>query len=331
MPELRIDPIVGRRVYIAEDRAGRPNDFVGWDKVPPEAASASLQVGLRPSLQVSACSFCAGNEVHTPLASAIVLDADGRWQVRVVPNKYPAVALDQPVSAAFGAHEVIIESPDHVLDVVDLGMDHLATVLGVYRDRLRHWSSDARLMHAVIFKNAGFAAGASLEHVHSQLVALPYVPAAVAAEVDAVAAFYASNGRCPFCDLLKRETAEGERLVLRQDGLVAICASAPRQPYETWILPEEHAAGFETLDAGQLQAQARVLHELLRRLQIVAPSAAYNLLLHTGPFNARDEDFHWHWEVVPRLTHEAGLEWGGGVYITPLSPERAAAQLRSAR
>ncbi|MBA3481488.1 MAG: DUF4931 domain-containing protein [Pirellulales bacterium] len=167
MPELRIDPILGRRVYVAEDRAGRPSDYVG-----ESAAADSHPVSEKPD-HVTACPFCAGNEVHTPVATATVLDADGRWQVRVVPNKYPAVRLDEPEAAAFGVHEVVIESPAHVLDVTDLGVEHLTTILTVFRDRLRHWATDRRLKHAVVFKNSGFDAGASLEHVHSQLVALP--------------------------------------------------------------------------------------------------------------------------------------------------------------
>jgi UDPglucose--hexose-1-phosphate uridylyltransferase len=323
MPELRIDPIIGRRVYIAEDRAGRPSDYVG------EFLRNSRPVSEKPDYGKD-CPFCAGNEVQTPVASATVTDANGNWQIRVVPNKYPAVRLDEPESAAFGVHEVIIESPAHVLDMTDLGVEHLAAILAVFRDRLRHWADDRRLKHAVVFKNSGFDAGASLEHVHSQIVALPYVPAAVQAEVDAVARFHGSHGRCLFCDLVQRETSTGERVVIRDLGYLAVCAEAPRQPSETWILPERHAARFDGLDDDQLHAQAQVLHELLRRLQAASPGAAYNLLLHTGPFHAPDAAFHWHWELLPRLTHEAGLEWGGGVYITPLSPERAAAELREA-
>ncbi len=156
------------------------------------------------------------------------------------------------------------------------------------------------------------------------------MPAAVQAEVDAVARFQSSHGRCLFCDLIQREIAAGERVVIRNHGYLAVCAEAPRQPYETWILPERHAVRFDALDDDQLHDQARVLHELLRRLQAASPGAAYNLLLHTGPFHAPEESLHWHWELVPRLTHEAGLEWVGGVFITPLSPERAAAELRTA-
>jgi UDPglucose--hexose-1-phosphate uridylyltransferase len=319
MPELRIDPIVGRRVYVAEDRAGRPNDYVGASLQAPHPVSERLD---------NHCYFCAGNESHTPVASATVLDGSGRWRVRVVPNKYPAVMLDQTESAAFGAHEVIIEAPHHILDVVELAVEDLAVILAVYRDRLAHWSRDGRLKHAAIFKNSGYDAGASLEHVHSQLVALPYVPEAVQAEIDGVARFREATGRCVFCDLIERETAAGERVVMRQNGYAAICAYAPRQPYETWVLPERHAPRFEMLQDADLNDQAGVLHELLRRLQAASPAVAYNLLLHTAPYATSNEAYHWHWELVPRLTHEAGLEWGGGVYITPLSPERAAAELR---
>jgi UDPglucose--hexose-1-phosphate uridylyltransferase len=323
MPELRIDPIIGRRVYIAEDRAGRPSDYVA------EPLRGSFPASERPG-HVKACYFCAGNEAHTPVASAEVRDAQGRWQVRVVPNKYPALALDQPDSTAYGAHEVIIESPDHVLDLLDMDGDQLAVILVAYRDRLRHWANDSRLKHAIVFKNSGVAAGASLEHVHSQLVALPYVTAAVQAELDGTARYYEANKRCVFCDLIKRETADRERLVLHQDGYAAICAYAPRQPFETWILPVWHEARFDLLDDAELSDQSRVLYDVLHRLRVASSGAAYNLLLHTSPFSAAEYAYHWHWELVPRITHEAGLEWGAGVYITPLSPERAAAQLRAA-
>jgi UDPglucose--hexose-1-phosphate uridylyltransferase len=347
MPELRIDPVVGRRVYIAEDRAARPNDY---EPSPPHSkgsareeicdhtqpsplAGSSASQGPSPNIfpqERGTCYFCAGNEYHTPVATATAPGADGRWQVRVVPNKYPAVRLDAEPDAAFGAHEVIVESPDHVLHMIDLSVEQLAVILKVYRDRLSHFAADARLKHAVLFKNAGYAAGASLEHIHSQLVALPFVPAAVQAELDAASSYYDRHRRCVFCDLIARELDADERIVHQADGYVAVCAYAPRQPFETWILPERHAARFDALEDRELAPQAELLLNVLGRLDRASPGAAYNLLLHTGPFDAAEAAFHWHWELVPRLTHEAGLEWGGGVFITPLSPERAAQQLRDA-
>jgi UDPglucose--hexose-1-phosphate uridylyltransferase len=303
-------------VYIAEDRAGRPNDY---------AQQESAQGPL-----ASTCYFCAGMERHTPDAVATLLDADGRWRVRVVPNKYPAVTLGQPLERAYGVHEVIIESPRHLLNVTDLSVEQLAAVLKVYRDRLRHWAADDRLRHAIIFKNAGCDAGASMEHVHSQLVALPYVPAALQAELDAAQRFQVAKKRCIFCDLITRETSDGTRLVLQQNGYVALSAYAPRQPYETWIFPARHQSSYDGLTDKELKDQAVVLNQLLQRLDKVSPGAAYNLLLHTAPFGDPQTYFHWHWELIPRLTHDAGLEWGAGVHITPLSPEHAAAELRSA-
>jgi UDPglucose--hexose-1-phosphate uridylyltransferase len=329
MPELRIDPICGRRVYIAEDRAGRPFDY---DERPSANVSAD-----ECAARIANCPFCAGHEAITPIESAVVLDDAGQWQVRVVPNKYPAVTLAAEeahagFTAAVGAHEVIIESPRHLLDVTELDADRLATVIRVYRDRLRHWAADPRLKHALVFKNSGWAAGASLEHVHSQLAALPYVPAVVHAELDGAHRHFAAHRRCAFCDLIRSELEAGERLVARGEGFIAFCASAGRQPYETWILPEGHAARFDVLTDAQARAAAVVLQDVLRRLHVQTPSAAYNVVLHTSPFDDLHADaYHWHWELIPRIANLAGLELGAGVYINPLSPEHAAQRLRDAQ
>ena len=325
MPELRIDPIVGRQVYVAEERAGRPNDFVTLAGVLP-AADLVVARAAEPG-----CPFCAGHEGATPHTVAEALDAQGAWQVRVVPNKFPAMTFAAGEPSAWGAHEVIIESPRHLLDVAELSVEQLAVVLGVHRDRLRHWAADGRLRHGLIFKNSGSEAGASLRHVHSQLAATPYVPPVMQAELDGGARFYQSYKRCVFCDLIEREMAAGERVVLRQRGFVAMCAYAGRQPLESWILPERHAARFDAADDAELRDLAAVLHDLLRRLEAVSPGAAYNLLLHSGPFDGAGADsFHWHWELIPRMAQLAGFEWGTGLFINPLSPEHAAERLRNA-
>jgi UDPglucose--hexose-1-phosphate uridylyltransferase len=336
MPELRIDPVCGRRVYIAEERAGRPNDFVRADGPAPQVASSHDD-----------CPFCAGHEAATPHESAATLDADGRWRVRVVPNKYPAVSPTASAvvesagvrihddTAAFGAHEVIIESPQHVTELAELDADQLVAVLAMYRDRLRHWAADGRLRHAVVFKNSGFAAGASLAHIHSQLVALPFVPEALQAELEGAARWQAAHGHCVFCAILERERNGGPRLVLELDGYAAVSAYAARQPFETWVLPMRHAARFEELDDAELAPLATVLQELIRRSAIQCRrrgyALAYNLILHTSPFDdSHAAAYHWHWELIPRTTHLAGLEWGAGVFINPVSPERAARELRDA-
>ena len=210
--ELRCDPIVGRKVLIAEDRALRPNDYVG------------LQVDERIS---ASCPFCAGHEGETPAAVVEVPGDDGSWRVRVIPNKYPAVRCDAAAinrsnsdefslgsaQAPLGAHEVIVESSRHLRDIDDLSTDELATVLGVYRDRLQHWASDGQLRHATLFKNVGFTAGASLEHVHSQLVVLPFVPAVVEAELEGARRYFQEHGECIFCRLLADERRRARRFL----------------------------------------------------------------------------------------------------------------------
>lgn len=324
MPELRIDPIGGRRVYIAEDRAGRPNDFALKQEEPVDDRIS----GAAP---VGDCPFCAGNEAATPHELAAVLDERGDWQVRVVPNKFPATSLAPGADGALGAHEVIIESPRHLREAVELSVEQLAAVLGVYRDRLRHWAADGRMAHGLVFKNSGHAAGASLVHVHSQLVALPYVPEAVQCELDAAADFFAQRGSCVFCDLIEREMADGERVVHLDGGVIAMTAYAGRQPLETWVLPQRHGARFDELADADLPKVAAMLHGVLRALDAISPGAAYNLILHSGPFNPTAADhYHWHWEVVPRVAQLAGFELGTGVYINAVSPERAARRLREA-
>lgn len=341
MPELRIDPVCGRQVYVAEERLGRPFDYA-----PPVSASG-IGEPVDPRRRKARCPFCAGNESDTPDAAATVTGDDSSWRVRVVPNKYPAVSLDalcdfddraksndkgQP---ALGVHEVIIESPNHVEDFAKLGLDQLTVVLGTYRDRLRHWAADVRVRHGMVFKNAGFDAGASLEHVHSQFMAFPEAPPTVAAELAGAKQFYDSRGRCVFCDLAQQEVTDGLRIVAAAHGYLAFCAFAGRQPYEMWILPDRHEARFDTLADSELPGLGIVLIEALERLSIVCERSnyklAYNLVLHTAPFDqAYDSSYHWHWELIPRVTHLAGLEWGAGLHINPISPERAAQDLRGA-
>lgn len=318
MPELRIDPIVGRKVIVAEDRDGRPFDYARQSEVPLMSAD-------RPS----ECCFCTSHEAETPPAVAEVSDGQGGWRVRVVPNKFPAFSLADPTDGAFGAHEVVIESPRHDRDWTDLSTGQIEAVLSSYAQRLRHWAADGRMQHGLVFKNSGPAAGASLEHVHSQLVAMPRVADVVQAELDACREHAREQGRRLFSDWLADELASGERLVARRDGFVAVCAYAGRQPFETWILPERGAARFETAGEQSLRGLATLMRSVLRGMRASMSQFSYNLVLHSGPFDGRaDHYYHWHWEVIPRRSQLAGIEVGGGYFINSVSPERAAAKLR---
>jgi UDPglucose--hexose-1-phosphate uridylyltransferase len=272
---------------------------------------------------------------------ATVCDATGNWQIRVVPNKYPAVAPDAPlvdatghpllpVDRARGVHEVVIESPQHVHDWLDLPQSAVAGVLAMLAERLRVAFGQYNLVAGQVFKNVGKGAGASLEHVHSQLLALPFVPAGLEAKLHLAARHFQAEQECLYCHLCREELAHGDRLVCQNSQFVAACAFAGRQPYETWIMPQKHLSQFSDLQAGGLAtALAEILQEVLRRLAAVIQPLAYNLVLHTAPArDPRSEAFHWHWEVIPRTASLAGFEWGIGVYINSLSPERAAGRLR---
>jgi UDPglucose--hexose-1-phosphate uridylyltransferase len=328
MPDLRKDPIVGRWVIVAKSRARRPHDFTSTPK---------LQTG-------SFCPFCAGNEDQTP-AEIIAYRQHGStpnqqgWRVRVVPNKFPALEIEGELNKrgegiydmmrGVGAHEVIIESPEHLLSTADLPEHALREVFWVYRDRLVDLKKDPRLVYGMIFKNVGEAAGASLEHTHSQLIVTPIVPISVREEMTGSLEFYNYRGRCVFCDMIQQELATEKRIVLDTPGFVAFCPFASRFPFETWILPKLHSSHYENIQKNGIEELARVMKQVITKIEVALDRPAYNYIIHTGPFDSQElRHYHWHMEIIPRLTKTAGFEWGTGFYINPVPPEDAAAFLR---
>ena len=323
MFELRCDPVMGRQVLISEERALRPNDFSGR-----ETANDTNACEV-------ACPFCVGHEADTPEALLEVTAETGEWQVRVVPNKYPAVSLaaGQAEGSPFGAHEVIIESPRHTRDITELSVEEFARVLRVYRERLRDWSTDERIRYCSIFKNVGNPAGASLAHVHSQLIALPEVPPLVVAELAGAKQYQEQHGSNLFSQIIAQELDHRSRLVIESDHFVAFCPYAARQPFETWILPRAQESSFQQLTDADSVELSQLLIKLIAALQTQLSPLSYNLILHTAPFSNETADYgyyHWHFELVPRSAKLAGFEWGTGMHINSLSPERAADLLRVA-
>jgi len=293
VPEFRTDPLTGRWILIAEGRSERPNDFTTGGR----------------------CPFCPGHEGDTPPAVLTVPRVEGAWQIRVFPNKYPAVT---PQGPAYGVHEVIIEAPEHDLSFADFTVDRLQQVLEVYQSRLLSFRDDPRLQYGFLFKNHGEAAGASRIHPHSQLIALEKIPLVVEQELRA-----AESPTCLYCEDLKQD----ERIILETDTTTAICPAAPKFPFETWLMPKRHASHFESSPG-----LAEALHAILQKLERATGLAAYNLGLHTAPLQAGElHYFHWRLEIIPRLTRIAGFELGTGVYIHEISPERAARILRENR
>jgi UDPglucose--hexose-1-phosphate uridylyltransferase len=337
MPEFRQDPLSERWVIIAEDRAGRPSEF---DCQPARRA-------------LNHCPFCAGSEHDTPDPIAIYPRGAPRqaWQVRVIPNKYPAVvpgSLDSPDSSrstggplppnpfvavpAVGVHEVIVESPRHLSSYTELAAEQAELSLRVYQDRLSALSQDPRLRYALLFKNCRGGSGATLEHVHSQLLATNIVPTDIEQRLQLAGRYFDQTGRCLVCELLRQELLSRARIVHESSQFVAVCPFASRFPYETWVLPRTHGSRFELADPRLLAELAGILRAVLGKLEKLSANAAYNLWIHTAPFRVHCEtSFHWRIELIPRVTTQAGYEWGSGCFVNPVSPESAARWLRESQ
>ncbi len=322
MSEWRKDPLVDRWVCIAPGRAARPDFYASHE----------------PERQ---CPFCPGHEGETPDAVQEVFDRQGAWQLRVVPNRYPAFETAARfvlpsvglwcAAPGQGAHEVVIESPRHVRGFEDLTKLEAVAACRAIQDRLRALSRDRSLAWAVAFKNVGPWAGASLDHTHSQLMATPMVPADVQLETDAAARHWALHGRCAWCELLAGEMTTGSRVIEATLGLLAWAPFASRWPWEMHVAPRVHAARYE-LAAGELMHElAGLLRRCLRRLCQLHPGAPYNVLFRTAPLVGGDDaSFHWRVEILPRLATWAGFEWASGQAVNTVVPELAAAQLRAA-
>jgi UDPglucose--hexose-1-phosphate uridylyltransferase len=328
MSELRKDPIVGRWVIIATERAKRP--------MTPRSEVFVPGSGL--------CPFCVGQEHNTPFEILAYRDRGTKpnepgWRVRVVPNKFPALMIEGELHKrgegiydkmnGIGAHEVIVECPAHAVSMANLGEENIREVLWVYRDRLVDLKKDPRLVYGMLFKNVGAAAGASLEHSHSQLIVTPIVPINVLEEMNGSLEFFDYRGRCIYCDMIHQELATEKRVVLDMPNFVSFAPFASRFPFETWILPKAHNSHYENIQKNEVEELGTLLKTILMKLEVALDRPAYNYVIHTSPFDTRElPHYHWHIEIIPRLTRVAGFEWGTGFYINPVSPEDAAQYLR---
>ncbi len=325
MPQLRKDPIVGRWVVINSDHLKSPKDFFRED---------------HKVYQGQVCPFCPGRESRTPPElDAVRLDENGHWQVRTVPNKFPALVHEERLEkegmgmldtiSGYGAHEVVIETPDHNKQMADLTPGELALVFRQYQRRLRALANDARLKYIAIFKNFGVSAGATIEHSHSQIIALPMVPKSVLEEIQGAEHYHLTHGRCVFCDILQQEHQDKDRLVSTNNGFVSFCPFAPRYAFETWVMPQAHQANFIDLDEQGINDLAGHFSDIMNRMKRCLSNPSYNFYLHTAPMHyGRPNCYHWHIEIIPKLTRSIGFEWGTGLHIVPTFPHDAARFLR---
>lgn len=330
MPEIRYNPITRQWVIIATERARRPEQFSqkeGKKQLPAYDAK---------------CPFCPGNEALAPpetLRLARAAPTGSGWQVRVVPNKFAALAAEgelvrsnvglKRTMTGVGIHEVIVETPLHNTTTARLTDPEVVQIVESYQQRYGAISKDPRVAQLTIFKNHGVAAGTSLEHPHSQLIGTPIIPTEVRDRMETALRFYDEEGTCLFCRTLAEEMDEGTRIVLEGEHFTAFVPFAALSPFHLWIYPKRHSASFAQMDEKEKQDLARVLRRVLAKLYKGLEDPDYNYTIRTAPHDAAGvRYYHWYLSVVPRVTKMAGFELGSGMFINVALPEEAAKFLR---
>jgi UDPglucose--hexose-1-phosphate uridylyltransferase len=332
MPELRQDPATKEWIIFATERMKRPHDF--------RRKEAELS---QPSYEAQ-CPFCAGHEASTPdevLARRESGPANGPdWKVRVIPNKFPALvpqgSTQRRVHQEFfqqmdglGYHEVIIETPVHNRFIPRMDVEEVEAILHAYRDRYLALRADRHIKLILIFKNHGEAAGTSLAHPHSQLIATPVVPAYLRRKYEEAVRYYDATGRCVYCDMTEAELRAGERIILETQHFVVFHPFASQTPFETWVVPKQHRPSFGQTSLEEISDLARLLKEVLGQLSELLNDPDYNYVFHSAPVDGENEDYYlWHVQIVPRLTRIAGFEIGSGMRINVTRPEDTAKSVR---
>jgi UDPglucose--hexose-1-phosphate uridylyltransferase len=328
MPELRQNRFTKEWVIIATERAKRPEEL-------------SLTREEQPLPRyVATCPFCPGNEhLAPPEVLRLPPEREGPWQVRVVPNKFAALAREgEPVRKfarsrrtinGVGIHDVIVETPDHSLTTALLPDEQVAEIIHAYKLRYDAASADPRISHVSIFKNHGVNAGTSLEHPHSQMIATPVISSQVRGRLHEALRHYDDYGECIFCHVMGEELSERTRLVLDTRHFVVVEPFASPTPFYTHIYPRRHMASFGDIRDEEMQDLGSALRILLAKLYSGLNNPDFNYTIRTAPAeNSGVKYFHWYVTVIPRLTRVAGFELGTGMYINTVLPEQAAEFLR---
>jgi UDPglucose--hexose-1-phosphate uridylyltransferase len=328
LPEFRKDPVTGQWIIVSTERAKRPTDFARTPVV-------TRKIGI--------CPFCPGNENLTTSEVLTFRSSGGPnhpgWTTRVVPNRFPVLRIEGDFDRepdglydrmnGVGAHEVIIDCPEHVSSLAETSETNVANIFWAFRERIEDLKNDPRLVYTLLFKNHGEAAGASLEHSHCQLIALPVLPKRVQEEFSGAKRYFDYHERCVFCDVIRQERRQALRVISENEHTIALAPYASRFPFEMCILPKKHGSHLEQANPETIWSLAQILRTLLGKIDRGLENPAYNFVLHNGTMAEKSvPHFHWHIEVIPRLVRLAGFEWGTNFYINPTTPEACAQFLR---
>ncbi len=339
MSDFRWDPLKNTWTITANHRERHPREFF-------------IE---RQQITMTTCPFCPGLEERTP-PEVFAIRPPGSptngpdWQVRVVPNKFPLLRieghLDRHTEGLYqamqgiGAHEVIIETPEHAPWLSDLELGQMVRVFQAYRERLLDLRRDKRFRYLQIFKNHGIEAGSPVPHSHSQLIAVPITPPVLKTELNACRSYFQTNERCLICDMIAQELTDGRRVVYSDEHFLVVTPYASSSPFEMRLFPLQHNHDFALQNDTELANFAVALQSTLLKLRSLLRDPPYNFILHTAPpahprpglpdyWSSLANDYHWHLELVPRLNRIAGFEWGSGLHINPMPPEAAARHLRN--
>jgi len=327
MPEIRQNLATKEWVIISTERARRPEDFKTTQERTPLPEFSET------------CPFCPGHEEMTPYETYVIRDRFNQWKVRVIPNKYPAVVPEGTLQFSMdgirrrvtgvGIAEVIIESAMHNAIIPNMPEQDIEQIIATYRERYIAAEKDSRVKLVMIFKNYGQAAGASVEHPHSQLIAVPVVPFNTRFRIEEAMRYFDETGECVFCKILAEELRCGERIVVETGSFVSFVPYAALSPFHMWIVPRRHMGAFSQISDLEMCDLAKNLKLTLSKLYHGLNNPDYNFMVRSVPVKESDREYyHWYITIMPRLTRQAGFEIGTGMSINTSFPEKDAAFLR---
>jgi len=339
MPELRQNPISKDWVIIAPERRKRPDQF--------RHHTVQKKISTPDREEKAQCPFCPGNE---EICGKAVLayheepgeDAQPKWTLRVVQNKFPALVEGIETSRitegagnffikmnGVGYHEVVIEHPEHFQTIATMPCQSVESIISSYIERYQALIQKPTVELITIFRNSGPGAGTSLRHPHSQIIASPIIPIHIRHMVEEAVRYFDTTGRCIYCTMIEQEKISGKRIISETDHFIAFAPFFSRSPFETWILPKKHRASFAKICPNEKKDLARVLIDMLQRLYHGLDDPDYNYMIHSAPYQEDPADYyHWHLQILPKLYKVAGFELGSGIYLNSASPEENAKYLQ---